>query len=64
MTIKVAINGYGRIGRCVLRAFYESTNYADLRIVAINDLADMLKGNGLWKQNEDRFFALVKASGH
>jgi len=30
----------------------------------INDLADMLKQNGLWKQNEDRFFALVKASGH
>jgi len=29
----------------------------------INDLADMLKKNGLWKQNEDRFFALVKASG-
>ena len=34
MSYKIAINGYGRIGRCVLRAFYESTNYADLRIVA------------------------------
>jgi erythrose-4-phosphate dehydrogenase len=41
MSYKIAINGYGRIGRCVLRAFYESTNYADLRIVAINDLADI-----------------------
>ena len=41
MSYRVAINGYGRIGRCVLRAFYESTNYADLRIVAINDLADI-----------------------
>lgn len=41
MSFKIAINGYGRIGRCVLRAFYESTNYADLRIVAINDLADI-----------------------
>lgn len=40
MSYRIAINGYGRIGRCVLRAFYESTNYADLRIVAINDLAD------------------------
>ncbi len=40
MAFRVAINGYGRIGRCVLRALYESTNYADLRIVAINDLAD------------------------
>lgn len=41
MSYRIAINGYGRIGRCVLRAFYESTNYADLRIVAINDLADI-----------------------
>ncbi len=41
MTYRIAINGYGRIGRCVLRAFYESANYADLRIVAINDLADI-----------------------
>lgn len=40
MSYRIAINGYGRIGRCVLRALYESTNYADLRIVAINDLAD------------------------
>ena len=41
MAYRIAINGYGRIGRCVLRAFYESANYADLRIVAINDLADI-----------------------
>ena len=41
MSYRIAINGYGRIGRCVLRAFYESTDYADLRIVAINDLADI-----------------------
>lgn len=41
MTYRIAINGYGRIGRCVLRAFYESTDYADLRLVAINDLADI-----------------------
>lgn len=40
MSYRIAINGYGRIGRCVLRAFYESADYADLRIVAINDLAD------------------------
>ncbi|MDF7799098.1 hypothetical protein P4C99_06460 [Pontiellaceae bacterium B1224] len=30
----------------------------------INDLAEMLKLNGLWEKNEDRFFALVKASGN
>lgn len=41
MPYRIAINGYGRIGRCVLRAFYESTHYADLRIVALNDLADI-----------------------
>ncbi len=40
MAYRIAINGYGRIGRCVLRALYESTDFAALRIVAINDLAD------------------------
>ena len=40
MTIKVAINGYGRIGRNVLRAFYEGGKEQDLEIVAINDLGD------------------------
>ncbi len=40
MTIKAAINGYGRIGRNILRAIYES-NYRDqIQIVAINDLGD------------------------
>jgi glyceraldehyde 3-phosphate dehydrogenase len=38
MTIKVAINGYGRIGRNVLRAHYEDGRKHDLAIVAINDL--------------------------
>lgn len=40
MAFRIAINGYGRIGRCVLRALYESNNYLDLRIVALNDIAD------------------------
>ncbi|QSA96231.1 type I glyceraldehyde-3-phosphate dehydrogenase [Methylococcus sp. EFPC2] len=39
MTIKIAINGYGRIGRNVLRAVYESGR-KDVQIVAINDLGD------------------------
>ncbi len=39
MTIKVAINGYGRIGRNVLRALFESGR-TDIEIVAINDLGD------------------------
>ncbi len=40
MTIKVAINGYGRIGRNILRAHYEGGKQHDLEIVAINDLGD------------------------
>jgi glyceraldehyde 3-phosphate dehydrogenase len=40
MTIKVAINGYGRIGRNVLRAHYEGGKKHDIEIVAINDLGD------------------------
>ncbi len=40
MTLRVAINGYGRIGRNVLRAHYESGKKHDLQIVAINDLGD------------------------
>jgi glyceraldehyde 3-phosphate dehydrogenase len=40
MTIKVAINGYGRIGRNILRAHYESGKMHDLQIVAINDLGN------------------------
>jgi glyceraldehyde 3-phosphate dehydrogenase len=38
MTIRVAINGYGRIGRNILRAHYEGGKTHDLQIVAINDL--------------------------
>ncbi len=40
MTIKVAINGYGRIGRNVLRAHYENGKKHGIQIVAINDLGD------------------------
>ncbi len=38
MTVRVAINGYGRIGRNILRSHYESGKSHDLQIVAINDL--------------------------
>jgi glyceraldehyde 3-phosphate dehydrogenase len=40
MTIKVAINGFGRIGRNILRAHYESGKKHGLQFVAINDLGD------------------------
>lgn len=41
MTIRVAINGYGRIGRNILRAHYETKKYPEFTIVAINDLGDV-----------------------
>ena len=40
MAIKVGINGYGRIGRNVLRALYESKRNGEIQVVAINDLGD------------------------
>ena len=40
MAIKVAINGYGRIGRNILRALYEGGRNGEIEIVAINDLGD------------------------
>jgi len=40
MTIKVGINGYGRIGRNMLRALYESDFRSEIEIVAVNDLGD------------------------
>ena len=40
MAVKVGINGYGRIGRNVLRALYESGKRKDIEIVALNDLGD------------------------
>ncbi|EOV8836671.1 erythrose-4-phosphate dehydrogenase [Cronobacter dublinensis] len=40
MTLRVAINGFGRIGRNVVRALYESGRRAEISVVAINELAD------------------------
>ncbi len=40
MAIRVAINGYGRIGRNILRALYENNRTSEIQIVAINDLGD------------------------
>ncbi|EIR37458.1 glyceraldehyde 3-phosphate dehydrogenase NAD-binding domain-containing protein, partial [Yersinia pestis] len=39
MAIRIAINGFGRIGRSVLRALYESGRRAEISVVAINELA-------------------------
>lgn len=39
MTIRIAINGFGRIGRNIFRALHEGSGYQDIELVAINDLA-------------------------
>jgi glyceraldehyde 3-phosphate dehydrogenase/D-erythrose 4-phosphate dehydrogenase len=41
MPLRIAINGYGRIGRCLLRALYESSLRRDIAVVAINEPADL-----------------------
>jgi len=42
MKINIAVNGYGRVGRCIVRALYESPVFRErIRIVAINELADI-----------------------
>ncbi|OGT36886.1 MAG: type I glyceraldehyde-3-phosphate dehydrogenase [Gammaproteobacteria bacterium RIFCSPHIGHO2_12_FULL_37_14] len=41
MSIRIAINGYGRIGRNILRAHYEKKLHKDIQIVAVNDLGDV-----------------------
>ena len=64
MAYRIAINGYGRIGRCVLRAFYESTDYADMQLVAINDLADIANLSHLtrYDSTHGRFQGTVETS--
>jgi glyceraldehyde 3-phosphate dehydrogenase len=51
MAVKVGINGYGRIGRNVLRALYESGRQKELQIVAINDLCDTNSNAYLTRQD-------------
>ena len=65
MTIKVAINGFGRIGRNILRAFCESATKHDLRFVAINDLGDAKTNAHLLKYDtaHGRFRGTVGVDG-
>lgn len=64
MTIRVAINGYGRIGRNILRALYESNYRNNIKIVAINDLGDTAFNAHLTKFDSvhGRFPGTVKVS--
>src|SRR2546425_8588516 len=65
MTIKVAINGFGRIGRMVLRAHYEGGKKHGLRFVAINDLGDARTNAHLLKYDtaHARFPGSVRVDG-
>ena len=65
MTIKVAINGYGRIGRNILRAHYDGGKRHDLAIVAINDLGDAATNAHLTKYDtvHGRFPGTVAVEG-
>ena len=65
MTIRVAINGYGRIGRNILRAHYESAGKHDLQIVAINDLGNAQTNAHLtqYDTTHGRFSAPVGVDG-
>ena len=65
MTIKVAINGFGRIGRMVLRSHYESGKKHGLQFVAINDLGDANTNAHLLKYDtaHGKFPGTVKVDG-
>lgn len=65
MAIKVAINGFGRIGRCTLRAIYEQGLENDIEVVAINASGDLATNTHLLKYDttHGRFGASVQAEG-
>jgi len=66
MTIRIAINGFGRIGRNILRAHYETKKYPDIQIVAINDLGDVNTNAHLLRYDttHGRFNGEVTVSGN
>ncbi len=66
MSIKIAINGYGRIGRNVLRALYEYGRTDEFSIVALNDLGDTETNAHLTRHDtaHGRFDASVEVEGN
>ena len=64
MAIKVAINGFGRIGRNIMRALHESSRTDEISVVAINDLADRQTNAHLLKYDSvhGRFNAEVEVA--
>ena len=66
MTIRIAINGYGRIGRNILRAHYEKKLHPEIQIVAINDLGDINTNVHLTRYDttHGKFPGEVSVAGH
>lgn len=66
MTVRVAINGYGRIGRCVLRSIFESGREKDFNVVAINDVSGIETTAHLTRfdSTHGRFAAEVTTNGN
>lgn len=66
MAVKIAINGYGRIGRCILRAIYEAGLTEEFKILAINDLGSPEVNAHLTKYDttHGRFNAEVSLHGN
>jgi len=65
MAVKVGINGYGRIGRNVMRAIYEAGRNKEIQVVAVNDLADAATNAHLTQYDtaHGKFPGTVKAEG-
>ena len=65
MAVKVGINGYGRIGRNVMRAIYESGRSKEIQVVAVNDLADAATNAHLTQYDtaHGKFPGTVKSDG-
>ena len=65
MAIKVAINGFGRIGRCTLRAIYEQGLQNEFEVVAINASGDLATNAHLLKYDttHGRFRTSVETEG-
>ncbi|THB79401.1 MAG: erythrose-4-phosphate dehydrogenase [Desulfobulbaceae bacterium] len=64
--MRIAINGYGRIGRCVVRALYETGRSEQISIVGINDLSDIHSIAHLtqFDSTHGKFFKEVAHDGH
>ena len=65
MTIRVAINGYGRIGRCILRSIFENQRQNEFNVVAINDVSGINTTAHLtrYDSTHGRFNGTVKIDG-